>query len=85
MTRANNAVMTALRRRVLVVDDEPIVRDVLERYLRRAAPGGYGRRWSSALDAFEARRPDLILLDLMLPGSTGSRCSAGARAAPAQR
>jgi two-component system, OmpR family, response regulator ResD len=58
--------------RVLVVDDEPMVRDVLSRYLER---GGFeveavadGER---ALAAFEARRPDLVLLDLMLPRVDG--------------
>jgi DNA-binding response OmpR family regulator len=58
--------------RVLVVDDEPMVRDVLARYLARdgfevdtAADG------EAALDAFEADRPDLILLDLMLPRLDG--------------
>ena len=57
---------------VLVVDDEPIVREILERYLRRdgfevttAADG------QAALDAFEAAKPDLILLDLMLPRIDG--------------
>jgi DNA-binding response OmpR family regulator len=58
--------------RVLVVDDEPIVRDVLSRYLSRegfevetAADG------QAALDLFEATRPELIVLDLMLPGIDG--------------
>lgn len=58
--------------RVLVVDDEPMVRDVLSRYLER---GGFeveavadGER---ALAAFEASRPDLVLLDLMLPRIDG--------------
>jgi DNA-binding response OmpR family regulator len=58
--------------RVLVVDDEPMVRDVLSRYLER---GGFeveavadGER---ALAAFDARRPDLVLLDLMLPRIDG--------------
>ena len=57
---------------VLVVDDEPIVRDVLARYLRRdgfdvetAADG------QEALNAVAARRPDLIVLDLMLPRIDG--------------
>ena len=58
--------------RVLVVDDEPMVRDVLSRYLERngfevdAAADGEG-----ALAAFDARRPDLVLLDLMLPRVDG--------------
>jgi two-component system, OmpR family, phosphate regulon response regulator PhoB len=58
--------------RVLVVDDEPMVRDVLSRYLER---NGFdvdavadGER---ALEAFDARRPDLVLLDLMLPRVDG--------------
>jgi DNA-binding response OmpR family regulator len=58
--------------RVLVVDDEPMVRDVLSRYLER---GGFeveavadGER---ALAAFEAHPPDLVLLDLMLPRIDG--------------
>src|SRR4029453_2425079 len=58
--------------RVLVVDDEPIVRDVLSRYLSRegfevegAADG------QAALDVLEPIRPELIVLDLMLPGIDG--------------
>jgi DNA-binding response OmpR family regulator len=54
--------------RVLVVDDEPMVRDVLARYLEKegfdvdvAADG------EQALAACEAAPPDLVLLDLMLP------------------
>jgi two-component system, OmpR family, response regulator ResD len=58
--------------RVLVVDDEPMVRDVLARYLERGGfeveAVGDGAR---ALGAFEARRPDLVLLDLMLPRVDG--------------
>jgi two-component system, OmpR family, response regulator ResD len=54
------------------VDDEPIVREVLERYLHR---GGFEVATAcdglSALDAFEVHRPDLIVLDLMLPGIDG--------------
>jgi two-component system response regulator ResD len=58
--------------RVLVVDDEPMVREVLARYLERdgfevesVADG------ELALRAFDARRPDLVLLDLMLPRVDG--------------
>jgi two-component system, OmpR family, response regulator ResD len=58
--------------RVLVVDDEPIVRDVLSRYLSK---GGFrvdtAEDGEGALSAFDANRPDLILLDLMLPGVDG--------------
>ena len=56
---------------VLVVDDEPIVRDVVARYLERD-----GHRIISAADGDEARgliereAPSLVVLDVMLPGET---------------
>jgi two-component system response regulator ResD len=57
---------------VLVVDDEPIVRDVLTRYLAR---GGFAVDQAgdgeAALAAFQASPPDLVLLDLMLPQMDG--------------
>jgi DNA-binding response OmpR family regulator len=57
---------------VLIVDDDPIVRDVLSRYLARdgfrVATAEDGE---AALAAFEAQQPDLVLLDLMLPGIDG--------------
>ena len=57
---------------VLVVDDEPIVRDVVVRYLERegfttlASPDG-----EDAKQVVERERPDLVVLDLMLPGLDG--------------
>src|SRR5205823_2074960 len=57
---------------VLVVDDEPTIGDVVCRYLDRA---GYETRVArdghSALEQVEERPPDLIVLDLMLPGVEG--------------
>ena len=56
---------------VLVVDDEPIVRDVVSRYLERD-----GHRIVEAGDGDEARgliereAPNLVVLDVMLPGKT---------------
>jgi len=57
---------------VLVVDDEPLVRDVVARYLRRegfetieAGDGG------TAKTLITTRDPDLVVLDLMLPGIDG--------------
>jgi DNA-binding response OmpR family regulator len=57
---------------VLVVDDEPIVRDVIVRYLRREGyrtlEAGDGRR---AQELLESDQPNLVVLDVMLPGTDG--------------
>jgi two-component system response regulator ResD len=61
-----------MTQRVLVVDDEPIVRDVLSRYLVR---GGFAVETAEdgvqAVERFRETDPDLVLLDLMLPGLDG--------------
>ena len=74
------------RRRVLVVDDEPAIRalcrvnlsvsgmDVIE-----AADG------ETALELARAEQPDLILLDVMLPGATGWDVAADLGSRPATR
>jgi len=57
---------------ILVVDDEPTIGEVVSAYLRRA---GYETRVAAdgdaALAAVAERAPDLIVLDLMLPGTDG--------------
>jgi DNA-binding response OmpR family regulator len=66
---------TAQRARtILVVDDEPMVVEVVERYLRRegfivvtAASGNQALVAASG----PAVRPDLVILDVMLPGIQG--------------
>jgi DNA-binding response OmpR family regulator len=61
-----------VRGSVLVVDDEPTITEVVARYLKRA---GYrtlvAANGRDALDAAAAQRPDLVVLDLMLPGIDG--------------
>ena len=59
---------------VLVVDDEPIVAEVVGRYLRRdgfavTTAGNGPDGLAAALDA--ARKPHIIVLDVMLPGMDG--------------
>jgi DNA-binding response OmpR family regulator len=57
---------------ILVVDDEPTIAEVVARYLTRA---GYETRTAgdgpSAVSAATVRRPDLVVLDIMLPGFDG--------------
>ena len=57
---------------VLVVDDEPMVREVVATYLQRdglvvheAADGAAAQRWLAE------HQPDLVVLDIMLPGTDG--------------
>ncbi|MFG2158025.1 response regulator transcription factor [Streptomyces olivaceus] len=58
--------------RVLVVDDDPTVAEVVAGYLERAGHvvdrAGDG---PAALELAGAHRPDLVVLDLMLPGMDG--------------
>ena len=60
------------RARVLVVEDEPAIADIVSRYLRRA---GYqptiAATGKQALGRAEAARPDVVVLDLMLPDIDG--------------
>jgi two-component system response regulator BaeR len=65
--------MTGMEKLILIVEDEPKIASLLEDYLR--ARGAYGTRIvergdlvMSAVGEFE---PDLVLLDLMLPGMDG--------------
>jgi len=57
---------------ILVVEDEDNIREVIGRYLEREgfnvreAADGY-----AALDAISEKEPDLIVMDLMLPGIDG--------------
>ena len=58
---------------VLVVEDEPEIAELLEDYLRssgyRTERAGNGKQ---ALTLFRAARPDLVLLDIMMPEMNGS-------------
>ncbi|MFE3788999.1 response regulator transcription factor [Streptomyces goshikiensis] len=73
MAAANSAESTDEGvRGVLVVDDDPTVSEVVAGYLDRA---GFAVRLAgdgpAALRAAEEHRPDLVVLDLMLPGMDG--------------
>jgi len=61
-----------VQKRILIVDDEPAIREMVAFALRKAeylpVHAGDGRE---AGDAIAERVPDLILLDWMLPGASG--------------
>ena len=61
-----------MHKRILIVDDEPAIRDMVAFALRKAeyepVHAGDGRE---AAHAIAERVPDLILLDWMLPGASG--------------
>ncbi|MBU0656625.1 MAG: response regulator [Gammaproteobacteria bacterium] len=58
--------------RILIVEDEPKIADLLQKYLHNA---GYQTHWLSSgigvSDWVRIEKPDLMLLDLMLPGKDG--------------
>jgi two-component system response regulator BaeR len=64
--------MSASGKLVLIVEDEPQLAGLLADYLQRA---GFSSHCvgdgSAAVDEIRARRPALVLLDLMLPGKDG--------------
>ena len=65
-------VVSAAARRILVVDDDPMVATTVQRVLR---PEGYevdvALGGAQALEQAHAKRPDLVVLDLMMPGVDG--------------
>ncbi len=66
--------------RILIVDDEPMVRDVVAKYLARE---GYhsdaAATGPEAVERLDSDRYDLVLLDIMLPGRTGIELLADVR------
>jgi len=72
--------------RVLVVDDEPANLDLLEALLK---PAGFGvlraRTGQEGIDLSKSQLPDLILLDLIMPGLSGFDVVEALRAEEATR
>jgi two-component system, OmpR family, response regulator ResD len=57
---------------VLVVDDEPTIVEIVGRYMERAGYESYGAGdGPEALRLADLHRPDLVVLDVMLPGIDG--------------
>jgi len=59
-------------RKILIVDDEPGIRNLISAYLRNEGYEIYeADDGSKAVKAAHAFKPDLIILDIMLPGMNG--------------
>ena len=69
--------------KILIVDDEPNILISLEFLMKRE---GYdvllARDGNEALAAIASERPDLVLLDVMMPGKTGFEVCQAVRADP---
>ena len=79
--------MAATASHILIVDDEPHLRNVLQRILEQegycvdTAPDG-----RTALDLVKEEAPDLLLLDVMMPGISGREvCREVRQIAPAAK
>jgi DNA-binding LytR/AlgR family response regulator len=67
--------VSAQRATALIADDEPLLRDALERMLTQLWPElevvAQARNGREAVDKFEAQLPDICFLDVHMPGMTG--------------
>lgn len=70
------------RPRLLLVDDEPANLHVLREILQAEYRLQFARNGRRALDLVAAERPDLILLDVMMPGLTGFEVCEALQAEP---
>jgi DNA-binding LytR/AlgR family response regulator len=67
--------MTSPHPTALIADDEPLLREQLQRLLASAWPQlvvvAQARNGREAMDLFDAHRPDICFLDVQMPGATG--------------
>ena len=64
--------MTMMKTKILLVDDDPNIRQLVNLYLEKEGfEVSMADRGDAALKAFRQSPPDLMLLDLMLPGMDG--------------
>ena len=67
-TRLNIEMPQVLRRKILVVDDEPKVRKLLKDFLEESYDVVEACKGDAAISKAQAFHPDIILLDVLLPG-----------------
>jgi two-component system chemotaxis response regulator CheY len=72
-----------VRSLILVVDDEPDLRNILRTILERAGHDvADACDWTQALAAVHARRPDLVVTDVRMPVTDGTELVRRLRADP---
>jgi DNA-binding response OmpR family regulator len=70
-----------MTKKVLIADDEPNILISLEFLMKREGwQVSVARDGVEALEAIRAQRPDLVLLDVMMPGKTGFEVCQAVRA-----
>lgn len=60
------------QQKILIVDDEEKIVEVIDAYLTKSGYKTYrSYNGNEAIELFEKKNPDLVILDLMLPGKSG--------------
>ena len=69
---AETGMTQALSPTIFILEDDPDIAGLLKHHLQ---PAGYGVSWfptcTGFLDEMHARRPAMVILDIMVPGSSG--------------
>ncbi|OQX68284.1 MAG: hypothetical protein B6A08_10990 [Sorangiineae bacterium NIC37A_2] len=76
---------TAARKRILIADDDPAISRLLERILGYEFDVATTSDGRAALQLAEQIHPDLMILDVMMPGLDGFAVAAQARNIPGLR
>jgi DNA-binding NtrC family response regulator len=63
--------MGAAKKRILIVDDEPLIAEVLSEHFKNVYDVETARNGTEALAAVLRQRPDLMLLDINMPRMNG--------------
>jgi DNA-binding response OmpR family regulator len=69
-------------KRILVIDDDPEIARLLQRFLSTAYDVRVAADGLTGLREIHAGRPDLVISDVMMPGLTGFELARAVRAAP---